>query len=68
VFEVAKHGSLRSFIDSETDHPGIDKGLSKSDRSLKAAVQAGRETPKSAASKAHSWREQYRTVIEESGR
>jgi hypothetical protein len=68
VFDVAKHGSLRSFIDSETDHPGIHKGLPKSDSSLRAAVQAGKETASSAASKADSWRAQYRTVIEESRR
>jgi hypothetical protein len=66
VFDAAKHGSLRTFIDSQTDHPGIDKGLPKSDRSLKAAVQAGRETADSAASKADSWRDQYRAVIEAS--
>jgi hypothetical protein len=68
VFDAAKHGSLRSFIDSQTDHPGIDKGLPKSDRSLRAAVKAGRETASSAASKAGSLREQYRTVIDASRR
>jgi hypothetical protein len=68
VFDVAQHGSLRSFIDSQTDHPGIDKGLPKSDRSLRAAVKAGRETASSAASKAGSLREQYRTVIDASRR
>jgi hypothetical protein len=68
VFDVAKHGSLRSFIDSETDHPGIDKGLPKSDSSLRAAVKAGKETASAAASKADSWREQFRTVIEDSRR
>jgi hypothetical protein len=67
VFDVAQHGSLRAFIDSKTDHPGIDKGLPKSDSSLRAAVQAGKETAKSAASKADSWREQYAAVIEASG-
>src|ERR671925_516569 len=68
VFDVAKHGSLRTFIDSRTDHPGIDKGLPKSDSSLRAAVQVGKETASSAASKAESWREQYSAVIEASGR
>jgi hypothetical protein len=68
VFDAAKHGSLRTFIDSQTDHPGIDKGLPKSDKSLRAAVQAGRETASSAASKANSLREQYRTVIDASRR
>jgi hypothetical protein len=68
VFDAAKHGSLRVFIDSQTDHPGIDKGLPKSDSSLRAAVKAGRETASSAASKAGSLREQYRTVIDASRR
>jgi hypothetical protein len=68
VFDAAKHGSLRTFIDSQTDHPGIDKGLPKSDSSLRAAVKAGRETASSAASKAVSLREQYRTVIDASRR
>lgn len=68
VFDAAKHGSLRTFIDSQTDHPGIDKGLPKSDSSLRAAVRAGRETASSAASKAGSLREQYRTVIDASRR
>jgi hypothetical protein len=66
MFDVAKHRSIRAFIDSKTEHPGIDKGLPKSDPSLRAAVQAGKETAKSAASKAESWREQYRAAIEAS--
>jgi hypothetical protein len=66
VFDLAQHGSLRAFIDSKTDHPGIDKGLPKSDGSLRAAVRAGKETAKSAASKAGSWRSQYTAVIEAS--
>src|ERR671923_1089270 len=67
VFDLAEHRSLRAFIDSKTDHPGIDKGLAKSDTSLRAAVRAGRETAESAASKAESWREQYTAMIEASG-
>jgi hypothetical protein len=43
VFDVAKHGSLRSFIDSQTEHPGIDKGLPKRDSSLRAGMQAGKD-------------------------
>ena len=67
VFDLAEHRSLRAFIDSKTDHPGIDKGLAKSDTSLRAAVRAGKETAESAASKAESWREQYTAMIEASG-
>jgi hypothetical protein len=68
VFDRAQHGSLRAFIDSKTDHPGIDKGLPKSDGSLRAAVRAGKETAKSAASKADSLRSQYTAAIEASKR
>jgi hypothetical protein len=68
VFDLAQHGSLRAFIDSKTEHPGIDKGLPKSDSSLRAAVRAGKETAKSATSKAESWREQYTAKIEASRR
>jgi hypothetical protein len=66
VFDRAQHGSLRAFIDSKTDHPGIDKGLPKGDGSLRAAVRAGKETAKSAASKADSLRSQYTAAIEAS--
>lgn len=66
VFDVAKHGSLRAFIDANTEHPGIDKGLPKSNRSLKAAVKVGRETESSAASKAAAWRQQTAALIEAS--
>jgi hypothetical protein len=68
VFDAAKHGSLRAFIDSRTDHPGIDKGLPKSDASLRAAVRAGQETAESAASKAAAWRDQVGAAIEASRR
>jgi hypothetical protein len=61
VFD-ATTGSLRAWIDSQTDHPGIDQGLPKSNASLKAAVSLGKETEKSAASKAKTWREQIRTI------
>jgi hypothetical protein len=64
VFDVAKHGSLRAFIDANTEHPGIDDGLPKSNRSLKAAVRVGRETEDSAASKAAAWRQQTVALIE----
>ena len=66
VFDVAQHGSLRAFIDANTEHPGIDKGLAKSNRSLKAAVKVGRETESSAASKAAGWRQQATALIEAS--
>src|SRR5215210_5836148 len=47
VFETGAAASLRAWIDSQTEHPGIDQGLKKSDRALKTAVAAGKETSKS---------------------
>jgi hypothetical protein len=61
VFD-AKAGSLRSWIDSQTDHPGIDQGLKKSNATLKAAVAVGEETKESASSKAEAWRKQVRSL------
>src|SRR5215210_7645940 len=65
-FEVAKHESLRAWIDSNTEHPGIDKGLKKSDKTLKDAVAVGKETEKAAAAKAVALRDQVSRVIESS--
>jgi hypothetical protein len=65
-FDVAQHQSLRSWIDANTDHPGIDRGLKKSDESLKSAVTQGKETQKASAAKAQSWRELVGRVIESS--
>ena len=63
VFESAAHGTLRSWIDGSTDHPGIDSGLEKSDATLVAAVAAGRQTQQAAAAKADSWRVQVDNMI-----
>jgi hypothetical protein len=65
-FDVAQHESLRAWIDSTTEHPGIDKGLKKSDKTLKAAVAVGKETQKAAESKAETWRELTSRLIESS--
>jgi hypothetical protein len=61
VFD-AKAGSLRSWIDGQTDHPGIDQGLKKSNATLKAAVAVGEETRESSSSKAEAWRKQIRSL------
>jgi hypothetical protein len=53
VFD-ATAGSLRTWVDGQTDHPGIDEGLRKSDAALKAAVAAGDESEESSASRAES--------------
>ena len=57
VFD-AKAESVRSWIDGQTDHPGIDQGLKKSDKKLKDAVALGKETAKSGRSKASALRAQ----------
>lgn len=62
VFDAAAGASVRSWVDAQTDHPGIDDGLKKSNATLKAAVAVGRETSKSANSKAHLWREQIEAI------
>jgi hypothetical protein len=61
VFD-ASAGSVRAWVDSQTDHPGIDQGLRKSNATLKAAVAVGGETAESAASKAALWRDQIREI------
>jgi hypothetical protein len=63
VFDVSAAASLRSWIDGQTDHPGIDRGLRKSDTALKAAVAAGKETAKSASSKASGWRARIDAIL-----
>src|SRR3954447_22921751 len=67
-FDLAQHQSLRTWIDSQSDHPGIDRGLKKSDQTLKTAVAQGKETEAAAAAKAAGWREQVRRTIDSSKR
>jgi hypothetical protein len=55
VFD-ASAASIRAWIDSQTEHPGIDRGLKKSDKSLKAAVAVGKQTAKSSKAKAKALR------------
>jgi hypothetical protein len=64
VFETGSAASLRAWIDGQTDHPGIDQGLRKSDATLKSAVAAGKETARSASSKAANWRQQIAALLE----
>jgi hypothetical protein len=56
VFD-AQAASIRAWIDSQTDHPGIDHGLDPSDKTLADAVAVGEQTAKSAASRAAALRE-----------
>lgn len=58
----SKATSLRAWIDGQTKHPGIDRGLKKSNKTLKAAVAAGRQTEKSASSRAAAWHKQVKAL------
>lgn len=58
----SKASSLRAWIDGQTKHPGIDQGLKKSDKTLKAAVAVGRQTEKSASSRAAAWHKQVKAL------
>ena len=43
VFD-ATAGSVRAWVDTQTQHPGIDQGLNKTNQVLKDAVTVGKET------------------------
>lgn len=62
VFDASVGSSLRSWVDGQTDHPGIDQGLKKTNAVLKSAVAAGKETSEAAGSKAVAWRELVKTL------
>jgi hypothetical protein len=55
--------SIRSWIDSQTQHPGIDEGLPKSNPTLQTAVAAGERTVESASAKAARLREQIDRIL-----
>jgi hypothetical protein len=61
VFD-ATAGSLRGWVDAQTEHPGIDKGLKKANPVLQEAVAAGEQTAQAASSKATSWRGQIEAL------
>jgi hypothetical protein len=61
VFD-ASAGSLRAWVDAQTDHPGIDQGLDKSSAKLQAAVAVGGETAEAASAKAAAWRDQITEI------
>ena len=68
VFDASAGASLRSWVDGQTDHPGIDAGLKKSNATLKAAVAVGRETAGAGSSKARVWRDQIDVIRSVAGR
>ena len=62
VFDAKQHPSLRAWIDSSTEHPGVDHGLKKSNPALKEAVAAGKQTNRSASEKADAWRARIKAI------
>jgi hypothetical protein len=63
VFDAsAAAGSLRAWIDSQTEHPGIDQGLKPGSAKLQAAVAVGKKTADAASAKAIAWREQIAAI------
>jgi hypothetical protein len=58
----ATAGSVRAWIDGQTQHPGIDHGLDRSNRTLEAAVAFGRKAAESSSVRAQAWREQIATL------
>jgi hypothetical protein len=67
VFEASVE-SLRAEVDKQTPHRELTKGLKRSDKKLEEAVTYGKETEKSSASKAASWREQIAAIRDQAKR
>lgn len=67
VIDLTKFPSLRAFVDGQTDHPGIDKGLPGDNAALRAAVQAGEQATSVGGYWAASLRATYQSLIEGSG-
>lgn len=63
IFDASSGGSLRSWIDGQTEHPGIDAGLPKTNPVLQQAVAAGEETGIAGDAKARAWREQIEGIL-----
>jgi hypothetical protein len=68
VFDAtAQGGSVRSWIDGHTEHPGIDTGLLPANPVLQQAVEKGEGTAESASAKAAVWRSQIEGILRRSG-
>ena len=63
VFDARSQASVRAWVDSQTEHPGIDTGLDASSETLQAAVAKGEDTAQAAGAKARVWREQIREIL-----
>lgn len=62
VFDARTGGSVRSWVDCNTPHPGVDRGLDPSSPVLQGAVGRGEQTARSASAKARAWREQIEAL------
>jgi hypothetical protein len=62
----ARFASPREFVDTNTEHPGIDKGLPATDERLQGALQAGEDSTRASRSTAEALRERYRKLIDDS--
>jgi hypothetical protein len=62
----SRFASPREFIDAQTDHPGIDRGLPAGDQSLLGAQEATEDSSTASRARAESLRERYRKLIDES--
>jgi hypothetical protein len=61
--DTARSGSIRSWIDAQTQHPGIDAGLSPGSDVLQAAVARGAATAASSSAKAAALRAQVESLV-----
>lgn len=62
-FDASMAGSVRSWVDGQTVHPGVDEGLAPSNPTLTAAVAAGDRTARSSSAKAAGWRRQIDAML-----
>jgi hypothetical protein len=61
--DPARTGSIRSWVDAHTDHPGIEAGLSVDSRPLQAAVARGAATAASSSARAAALRAQIQSMV-----
>jgi hypothetical protein len=63
VFDATTQGSVRAWVDANTEHPGIDSGLEPSNPVLQNAVAQGETTIESSGAKAQAWRKQIGAIL-----
>jgi hypothetical protein len=63
IFDATSQASVRAWIDSQTEHPGIDDGLKPSNATLQDAVAKGQAAIPSSTAKAEAWHRQVDAII-----